>query len=166
MSQKRNNMMKQMQEENKRLAQEKRDRENAWKKDQEKQNQFEIATTNDSDIMTENRQTTVSKHADHRYMPYHFKGLRPDQIAQIDAERQQQVRDHKVEKAREKEEEMMWAMQQEANRQLMLQNEMDLSEKQKQMSSVHRDQHKGDKVVKDQRWTNYYGEQNQLPHVE
>jgi hypothetical protein len=72
-------MMKQMQEENKRLALEKRQRENAWKNDQEKQNQFEIANTNHSDIMTENPGTTQSQLAGHRYVPYHFKGLRPDQ---------------------------------------------------------------------------------------
>ena len=75
---KRQQMMKQMQEENKRLAQEKRDRENNWKNNQQKQNKFEITHVDSSDFMRENPTTTISQHAGHRYVPYHFKGLRPD----------------------------------------------------------------------------------------
>lgn len=71
-------MMKQMQIENQRLAQEKRDKERQWKEEQERKNQFEIANVNNSDIMTENPMTTTSQLAAHRYVPYHFKGLRPD----------------------------------------------------------------------------------------
>lgn len=57
---KRQNMMKQMQEENKRLAREKKDRENAWKNNQEKQNKFEITHVDSSDFMRENPGTTIS----------------------------------------------------------------------------------------------------------
>lgn len=59
-TQKRNNMMKQLQEENKRLAQEKKDRENQWKQNQQAQNKFEMDNTNYSHIMTENPATTQS----------------------------------------------------------------------------------------------------------
>ena len=45
MTMKRKNMMKEMQEENKRLAQQKRDNEDAWKKNQEMLNQKEIKDT-------------------------------------------------------------------------------------------------------------------------
>lgn len=44
-------------------------------------------------------------------------------------ERAQQVRDAKTEKQRQELEEQLWAMQQEANRQLMLANELELAEK-------------------------------------
>ena len=47
-------MMKEMQEENKRISQAKKDRENAWENDQERSNAKEIADTNDSHLMTEN----------------------------------------------------------------------------------------------------------------
>lgn len=77
-NQKRAKMMKELQEENKRLAKEKRDRENAWRNNQERQNQQEIVNVVTSDIMTENPLTTTSQLAGHRYVPYHFKGLRPD----------------------------------------------------------------------------------------
>lgn len=78
MTMKRQNMMKTMQEENKRLAREKKDRETNWKNDQERKNQWEISNTNNSDFMTENPSTTMSMLAPHRYVPYHFKTLRPD----------------------------------------------------------------------------------------
>ena len=63
------------------------------------------------------------------------------------------------------EEERQWAIQQEANRQLMLQNEIELSERQRQMAMMLKTQHKGDKVQKERFWTNAYGEQIPLPEV-
>ena len=42
---------KQMQEENKRMAQEKRDRENAWRNDQESNNQAEVTLTNHNEVL-------------------------------------------------------------------------------------------------------------------
>lgn len=74
---KRAQMMKEMQEENKRLAREKRDRENQWKQHQERQNHQEIVNSNTSDLMTENPDTTQSQLGGSRYVPYHFKGLTP-----------------------------------------------------------------------------------------
>jgi hypothetical protein len=85
---KKKQMMKELQEYNQRLAEEKRQREAAWRHNQEEQNQFEISRTNMSDIMTENRETTMSQLAPHRYVPYHFKGLRPDQIEDIKSQRE------------------------------------------------------------------------------
>ena len=79
------------------------------------------------------------------------------------AERAQQVRDKMTQKQAEANEEHMWAMQQEANRQMLLQNEIELDEKKKQMAQAHRTQHKADKVEKDDRWVNFYGEKNPLP---
>ena len=38
------------------------------------------------DLMTENRETTTSMLAPHRFKPYHFKGLRPEQIDGIKTE--------------------------------------------------------------------------------
>lgn len=77
MTQKRNAMMKQMQEENKRLAKEKRDREQQWRQEQERKNQFEIANVNSSDLMTENPAATKSVINGNRFIPYNFKGLTP-----------------------------------------------------------------------------------------
>ena len=102
-------------------------------------------------------------HGGHRYVPYHFKGLRPDQKEEIEAQRVQQLRDHKQAKREEQDEELLWAMQQEANRQLMLQNEIELADKERMLMEQHRAQHKVDKVEKDTRWQNFYGEKNAQP---
>ena len=116
--------------------------------------------------MTENPATTQSMHAQHRYVPYHFKGLTPEQKAQIEYERQQQLVEKQRIKAHEAEEERQWAMQQQANTQLMLHNEMELREKQRQIAEGLKTQHKSDKHVKNEKWTNYYGEQQPLPSLQ
>ena len=107
---KKKQMMKELQDYNKKLAQEKKDRETNWKKNQEAQNQSEIERTNMSHIMTEYFDTTQSKLAPHRYVPYHFKGLREDQKAEIMATREAQVVDAKQQKKDEKAEEHQWAV--------------------------------------------------------
>lgn len=68
-----------------------------------------------SDIMTENPGTTVSKLAPHRYVPYHFKGLKPEDAAVIDIERHAQVVEKKKLNKQAKEEEQAWAVQNLAN---------------------------------------------------
>ena len=115
--------------------------------------------------MTENPATTQSQLAEHRYVPYHFKGLAPGQKADIMATREQQLRDNHMAKENEREEERAWAMQQEANRMLMMQNEMELDEKKRTMVAQHKMQHKVDKVGKEEKWMNHYGEQVPLPEL-
>ena len=43
-------------------------------------NAFEITNTTTSNFMTEARATTQNQLGEHRFVPYHFKGLRQDQI--------------------------------------------------------------------------------------
>lgn len=71
---------------------------------------MEIARTNMHDFMTENPMTTTSQLGKHRYVPYHFKGLKPESIDQINATRAQQVKDNKAIKKSSKEEEQSWAV--------------------------------------------------------
>ena len=104
-----------MQEYNQKLAEEKRQREKAWKENQEDMNQSEIARTNMTDFMTENPMTTTSQLGKHRYVPYHFKGLKPSEIDGINATRAQQVKDNKAIKKNENSEEYNWAVQNLAN---------------------------------------------------
>ena len=66
----------------------------------------------------------------------------------------------------EKEEERLWALQQEANRQMQLDNEMEIKRKQQEMMAAQRDQNQGLKLEKNQRWSNFYGEKDDLPSVE
>ena len=46
-----------------------------------------------------------------------------------------------------------------------MQNEIELKEKQRMIAMGLKTQHKGDKHVKDQKWTNHYGEQQPLPDL-
>ena len=84
-----------------------------------------------SDIMTENFKTTSSALAPHRYVPYHFKGLRPGQIDGINEERAGQVEYNKCAIKNQNSEEYQWAVQNLANNQHFLNNEIDLQEKEK-----------------------------------
>ena len=83
-----------------------------------------------SDFMTENPMTTTSQLSKNRYVPYHFKGLKPDSIDQINATRAQQVKDNKNIAKNLKAEEHNWAVQNLANTQHFLNNEIDLANKQ------------------------------------
>jgi hypothetical protein len=146
MTDKRTRMMKELQEENKRMALAKKQKETQWKDSQQSQNKSEISIVDGSDLMTENPATTTSMHGGHRYVPYHFKGLTPEQKASIIAEREQQLRDNRAQKAQETEEERQWALQQDLNRQIMMQNEQELEGRKKQMVEALKTQHKADKI--------------------
>lgn len=111
------------------LADQKRGRENKWKNEQENMNQHEVYRTNMSDIMTENEATTKSQLAPHRFVPYHFKGLTKAQQDEIMAQREQQVVDAKLAKKNENSEEYQWAVQNLANTQHYLNNEVELKDK-------------------------------------
>ena len=113
------------------VEQEKKDRETNWKNNQESQNAHEISRTNMSDIMTENEMTTTSQLAPHRFVPYHFKGLRKDQVDDILAQREQQTVDNKIQRQNENSEEYQWAVQNLTNNQHFLNNEQELEAKEK-----------------------------------
>lgn len=148
------------------LAQQKKDREKAWADGQEDMNQKEIARTNMSDFMTENPMTTTSQLAKHRYVPYHFKGLKPNSIDEIKATQAQQVKDNKNISKSEKAEEHSWAVQNLANTQHFLNNEVDLANKHSQMVKEHSEAAEAERVAKAARWPNMYGDLNPQPDVQ
>ena len=118
-----------------------------------------------SDVMTEARHTTQSQLAPHRFVPYHFKGLRPEQIEQIRSEREGQVIEHGDELRNRQEEEYQWAVQNLANNTNQLNNEIDLQNKYQDARDSMRDHNLEEKVAKDARWPNMYGDQDPLPEV-
>lgn len=118
-----------------------------------------------TDFMTENPMTTTSQLGKHRYVPYHFKGLKPSEVDQINATRAQQVKDNKAINKNQNSEDYNWAVQNVANTQHFLNNETELEAKQKQMQEALSEQHKIDKVAKDERWPNMYGDLDKLPEV-
>lgn len=165
MTNRKNQQLKDLQAFQKRQAEEKRNNEKNWKNNQENQNQFEISRTNMSEFMTEARQTTSSELAPHRYVPYHFKGLRADQIDMIKSERNQQVVQADEDRRNNASEEYSWAVQNLANTQHKLNNEIDLQNKNADMNaaqSIHNQQETQDKNA---RWPNMYGDLDKLPEV-
>jgi hypothetical protein len=79
-----------------------------------------------SDIMMENFATTKSQLAPHRFVPYHFKGLRKEQIEDIVNQRDNQIVDAKLAAKNQNSEEYQWAVQNLANTNHQLNNELDL----------------------------------------
>ena len=119
-----------------------------------------------SDIMQENFTTTKSQLAPHRFVPYHFKGLRKEQIEDIVAQRDQQIVDAKQSQKNQNSEEYQWAVQNLSNTQHQLNNELELQNRQRQAMAEHRDANLAEKDAKNARWPNMYGDLNPLPGVE
>lgn len=115
--------------------------------------------------MTEARQTTSSELAPHRYVPYHFKGLRADQIDMIKSEREQQVTNAEDARRNDASEEYSWAVQNLANTQHKLNNEIDLQNKNADMNAAQRDHNLQENQEKHARWPNMYGDLDKLPEV-
>ena len=118
-----------------------------------------------NDVMTENEKTTVSQLAAHRFVPYHFKGLRKEQVDDILAQREGQVIANKVQKQNECSEEYQWAVQNLANNQHQLNNEMELEAKEQALRDQHRSNQEAEAEAKKARWPNMYGDLDPLPEV-
>jgi hypothetical protein len=72
------------------------------------------------DFYTENTDTCTSSIAPHRVLKYHWKGMDDDQLKNIRLEQERQIADKKMREDMEKEEEKMWALQEETNRRNLL----------------------------------------------
>jgi len=81
------------------------------------------------------------------------------------SQREEQVAVAKQLNKNQNSEEYQWAVQNLANTQQFLNNEVELAEKEKKLTEQHRDQHLVDKAAKDARWPNMYGDLNPLPDV-
>ena len=68
--------------------------------------------------MTEDPATEQSAFAPHRVKPYHFKGFNEGQKGSVMHERQQQLKEAEMLKQTDKEEDRLWALQQEHLRKL------------------------------------------------
>ena len=95
--------------------------------------------TRNHPFMTEDPGTTQSALAPHRVVPYHFKGMSPEQKRAILDEQQRQVEEKKQRQQAEKEREMEEARTLEAQRQLALQLERETQEKQARVNREYRD---------------------------
>ena len=76
--------------------------------------------------------------APHRVKPYHFKGRSEEQQNAILHERAQQVREAEMKKANKKEEERLWALQQEHMRRQQVLSDRAMKKAHREVTVAHR----------------------------
>lgn len=108
--------------------------------------------------MTENFTTTKSMLADHRFKPYHFKGLRQDQIDGIMSERAQQVKEAEMKREMAQEEERLWALQAEHNRRLQVIADMKMKRAGRTVDMACREMQSQQATQAREFWKDPYGE--------
>ena len=91
-----------------------------------------------NDFYTENTDTCTSSKVPHRVLKYHWKGMNPDQVKKIRLDQERQIEDKKMREKADKEEEMMWAAQDEQNRRnlLKVQREVERAKKGRALDEV------------------------------
>jgi len=94
----------------------------------------EINSQLTSDFLTENRNTTVSSIAPHRYLKYHFKGLPEEQLLNIRDEQIRQAASKAQRNMNEKEEEQNWDLVQEAVRRNLVAGEREVFRRKQELA--------------------------------
>ena len=97
--------------ENMRIAQEKLIQEKMAKEAERAMEKYTAESDSADPFFNEHFDKTQHALGKHRYVPYNFKGLRPDQIEQIKLEREQQMKEAEYKAETEKEEERLWGIQ-------------------------------------------------------
>lgn len=113
-------MQKAMMETNLQLAKEKKDKEIHDRMFELKMEKYTAECDAADPFFNEHFDKTRSQLAPHRYVPYNFKGLRPDQIEAIKLEREQQMKEMEMKKKQAADEERLWGIQSEHLRKLQV----------------------------------------------
>ena len=87
-----------------------------------------------SDFLTENRNTTISTMAPHRYLKYHFKGISEEQVQDIRDGQIRQAAEKAQQKMFEKEEEQNWDLVQEAVRRNLVAGEREVFRRKQELA--------------------------------
>jgi hypothetical protein len=153
-------MAKSAMDENIRLAKEKKDAEAFRAYRNLQKDNYDLESSDQDPFLNEHFNTTGHQLGDHRYNPYHFKGLRDDHKEQINKELQLQIQEADIKKKQEKEEERLWALQAEHLRKLQIKQDRLLKKNNREMAeaalSHQLDQNKENKI----RWKDPYGDRS------
>lgn len=153
-------MMKAMMDENIRLAKTKKDLEkyNAYKN--MVGDKYDLTSAENDPFLNEHFTTTTNSLGDHRYKPYHFKGLKDEHVAKVVREREMQLKEAELKKQQEKEERRLWSIQEEHLRRLKIKQDRLLKKNNRAMQEAalaHQlDQNKENKI----RWKDPYGDRS------
>eukprot|EP00344_Euplotes_crassus_P011527 CAMPEP_0197004008 /NCGR_PEP_ID=MMETSP1380-20130617/17429_1 /TAXON_ID=5936 /ORGANISM="Euplotes crassus, Strain CT5" /LENGTH=235 /DNA_ID=CAMNT_0042422649 /DNA_START=11 /DNA_END=718 /DNA_ORIENTATION=+ len=121
---------------------------------------YDLDAANSDPFLNEHFGTTKNELGDHRYKPYHFKGLREDHKEQINLELKRQLEEAEIKKKQDKEEERLWALQAEHLRKLQIKEDRLLKRKKREMEEAalsHQVDHNKENKIK---WKNPYGDRS------
>ncbi len=157
---KRKAMEKAMMDENQVISKTKKDHEKYTGHRNLKGDNYDLDAANNDPFLNEHFDTTKHHLGDHRYNPYHFKGLREDHKEQINTELQRQIEEADIKKKQEKDEERLWALQAEHLRKLQIKNDRLLKKNNRDMETAalahQTDQNKENKI----KWKDPYGDRS------
>ena len=121
---------------------------------------YELTSAENDPFLNEHFSTTKNSLGDHRYKPYHFKGLKDEHVAKIVREREMQLKEAEIKKEQEKEEKRLWSIQEEHLRRLKIKQDRLLKKNNRAMQEAalaHQlDQNKENKI----RWKDPYGDRS------
>ncbi|KAL4439148.1 hypothetical protein ABPG74_008923 [Tetrahymena malaccensis] len=120
LNQKRRNWEKNTKEFNVQQRNEKLDYERSSHLDNQAQNQYHITYCNTNNFQTENTGTCTSAFGPHRVIPYHWKGMNPQQKKDIILEQDQQRHERDILKNLERDEDKAFSNQTEHNRFMLI----------------------------------------------
>eukprot|EP01017_Pseudomicrothorax_dubius_P035139 TRINITY_DN4885_c0_g1_i2.p1 TRINITY_DN4885_c0_g1~~TRINITY_DN4885_c0_g1_i2.p1 ORF type:complete len:175 (-),score=53.31 TRINITY_DN4885_c0_g1_i2:93-617(-) len=121
---------------------EKIDRERAEREKEQELRNKHIMTVLNSDFYRENPATCQSALAPHRVLPYHFKGMNTDQRSEILNQQEIQRRQTEMIKSSQKEEERLFALQDEQNRKMLIMMEREKVRRQQELLQSQREYNK------------------------
>ena len=153
-------MAKAMMDENQVILNAKKDHEKYLDGRNLKGDNYDLAASDNDPFLNEHFDTTKHHLGDHRYNPYHFKGLREDHIEKINTELKLQIQEAELKKKQDKEEERLWAMQAEHLRKLQIKQDRLLKKNNREMEEAalthQMDMNKENKI----RWKDPYGDRS------
>lgn len=147
-------------DENTMLAKSKKDHERYLAEQNLKGDNYDLENSDKDPFLNEHFNTTKNHLGDHRYNPYHFKGLREDHKETINRELQLQMQEAELKKKQDKDEERLWALQAEHLRKLQIKQDRLLKKNHRDMAQAtlaHQvDQNKENKI----KWKDPYGDRS------
>ena len=153
-------MAKSMMDENLVISKSKKDREKFLAERNLAKDKYDLEASENDPFLNEHFGTTQHQLGEHRYNPYHFKGLKDEHIIKAKTELQRQMEEAELKKKQDKEEERLWALQAEHLRKLQIKEDRLLKKNLRDMETAalnhQKDQNKENKI----KWKDPYGDRS------
>jgi len=153
-------MAKAMLEENSALSKQKKDHEKYIALRALQKDQYDLESAQQDPFLNEHFGTTGHQLGDHRYNPYHFKGLKDTDREKIQKQHQFQMQEADLKKKEQKDEDRLYALQAEHLRRMQIKQDRSLKKHNRDMAQAaltHQlDQNLENKI----RWKDPYGDRS------